>query len=680
MNARAVERSLRVLAVDDQPGSLRPIRDLLEASGQFEVAEATSLAEALERSATQPFDAVVLDLGLPDSAGLDTFHRFQAQAARSDLPVVVVTGLDDDDLALEAVRAGAQDYLVKGRFDPGSLDRVVRHAIERKRSAVALRTSEARLARAQRIARLGHWEWDAKRERLEWSDEIWAIFGLPRDTQLTFEGIVARIHPEDRARNQAFVDGLLAGSDRGELDFRVLKPDGSVAHVRQYAEVNRDQDGAPRSIVGTMQDITDRVRAQVERENLRAGLVQSDRLASMGMLAAGVAHELNNPLAYVLYNLESLAGDHQRHLRQLAAARDALLESLGEEAARRALGAGFEVLDPALVDDMADRLRGALEGTRRIKAIAKVLGTFSRIEPDTVAPIDLRAAIESAVDIASNEIKYRARVITDFGATSSVMASDGQMSQVFLNLLVSAAHSIDEGHVERNEIRVRTWQEGGEVCAEVRDTGCGISSESLGHVFDPYSTSQAVGAGSGLGLSIARNIVTSFGGTIGVASEVGHGTSFVIRLPAASSATAAGPAAASGQVPPERRRGRILVIDDEAGIRKILCRILKNHELVEADSGGRGLEILAEDQGFDVVICDLMMPRVSGVDVHRWLAREHPALAAKVVFVTGGAFTPNAREYLKTVDNPRVEKPFDAAALAAMVDERVAASKALVTP
>jgi CheY-like chemotaxis protein len=198
--------------------------------------------------------------------------------------------------------------------------------------------------------------------------------------------------------------------------------------------------------------------------------------------------------------------------------------------------------------------------------------------------------------------------------------------------------------------------------------------ENLQRIFEPFFTTKPVGIGSGLGLNIVRNIITAYGGTITVTSEIGKGTRFLVTLPAAK-VEAAGPETITDERKTAGASGRVLIIDDEPGIRRALKRLLRRHEVVEAATGEQGREVLAKDQGFDVILCDMMMPGVSGIDVHKWLIQHHPQLARKVVFVTGGAFTPNARDYLEKVDNLRIEKPFDATNLIKMVAEWVAASR-----
>jgi CheY-like chemotaxis protein len=290
----------------------------------------------------------------------------------------------------------------------------------------------------------------------------------------------------------------------------------------------------------------------------------------------------------------------------------------------------------------------------------------------------LRHVAEQAITLAFNEIKYRARLVKDLGPVPMVLGSDGKLAQVFLNLLINAAHAIGEGHVEENQIQVRTWAEGDHVFAEVSDTGQGIAPEHQARVFEPFFTTKGVGVGTGLGLSICKNIVSGFGGEISFSSEIGKGTRFLIRLPRVSDAWESRDQGAREQAPVRAGiLGRILVVDDEAGIRGAFVRLLgRDHEVVAVSSGVEAQALLAEDRRFDLIFCDLMMPRMSGMELHAWLAGCDPGLAEQVVFVTGGAFTPGAAEYLRTVGNLRMEKPFDAATFRKAAEELIRAARA----
>ena len=454
------------------------------------------------------------------------------------------------------------------------------------------------------------------------------------------------------------------------LELEQATKDGSTIWTEVNASFLRDGHGRPVGIMGVSRDVT-------EKRRLQTGLSQADRLANMGMLAAGVAHEINNPLSYVLYNLETLALDLPRIADDLAACRAGLVERFGQEAIDELLRERACSLRPELLADLMEQLREALTGTDRIRAIVRGLGTFSRVEKSDVSPIDVRQSVEHAVNMARNEIRYRARLVTDLGITPPIMGSDGKIAQVVLNLLVNAAQAIGEGDVARNEISVRTWAEDGGVLIEVADTGAGIPKESMEQIFEPFFTTKPVGVGSGLGLSICRKIVEDFGGEIRVASAVGTGTRFTIRFPAvvAPDEDVAAALRRASSAPPEAR-GRILVVDDEAGIRKAMTRILgSKHEIVTAASGEEAQKILAEDQAFDVVFLDVMMPNVTGIDVHAWLAARSPDLARKVVFFTGGTFTTRANEYLSKVSNQRFEKPFEVAKLMKRVAELVREAK-----
>jgi CheY-like chemotaxis protein/anti-sigma regulatory factor (Ser/Thr protein kinase) len=343
----------------------------------------------------------------------------------------------------------------------------------------------------------------------------------------------------------------------------------------------------------------------------------------------------------------------------------------------RVVGAGAEILQPAALKDLGERAREALDGAQRIRTISRAIGTFSRVESNERFRVDLNYAIECATTMAMTEIKFRAKLALDFAQLPRIWASEGKLSQVFLNLLINAAHAIDEGDVPHNRIQVRTWAQGEDVFAEVTDTGKGISEENLARIFEPFFTTKPVGVGSGLGLPICRNIIGDFGGDIRVESDLGHGTRFTVRLPIARGASQSPPAPPAIVVKEVSIvRGRILVVDDEPAILSMLAKLLGvEHELVSANSGQAARAILERDQAFDVILCDLMMAGMTGMDLHGWLATEHASLAARVVFLTGGAFTRQASDYLARVDNLRVEKPYERTKLRRLIRELVAAAR-----
>ena len=234
--------------------------------------------------------------------------------------------------------------------------------------------------------------------------------------------------------------------------------------------------------------------------------------------------------------------------------------------------------------------------------------------------------------------------------------------------------------MDKHRITLRTWAEKDLVCAEVVDDGPGIPPENLDHIFDPFFYPPDTHQGAGLGLAICQNIVTAFGGSIQVESPPGQGTRFLLRFPALSAAPeekgpreTPEPASAS---PASPVRGRSLVVDDEDGILTLLKGVLgPAHEVVCVASGKEGQALLAQDASFDLILCDLMMPEVTGMALHHWITQRHPALAGKVIFMTGGVFTSQASEYVASAGVPVLDKPFKKDALRKRVAELVQAAR-----
>ncbi len=404
----------------------------------------------------------------------------------------------------------------------------------------------------------------------------------------------------------------------------------------------------------------------MDRQRLLHKMALSDRLASTGMLAAGVAHEINNPLTFVLYHLDALEKELFSMTRKPVEKEKDL--SMDENP-------DIPMPNPVALERLADMAHDARVGTKRIQEISKSLSTFSMVDFKKKSPVDLVRAVEHAVTLVYNQIKYRARIVKEFQQLPLVMASEGHLSQVVVNLLVNAAQAIDEGDVEHNEIKIRTWTENYHVFLEVSDTGKGISPRDRLRIFEPFYTTKPIGVGSGLGLSICRNIITGYGGEISVSSKEGKGTSFLVSLPCRNiDAEHSGSSGLSEKLD-DSVRGRVLVVDDEQQVRSIMSRILSRYHAVEiASSGAQALELLKKDQNFDVVLCDMMMPSVSGMDIHEWLSSEYPDLAKRMVFVTGGAFAPDAREYLERVETRQLSKPFSSKDLLTMVSSVIGSS------
>jgi two-component system cell cycle sensor histidine kinase/response regulator CckA len=414
--------------------------------------------------------------------------------------------------------------------------------------------------------------------------------------------------------------------------------DGTVAVV-EVAEHGIDLDGEEGTLL-IARDITERKRAQME-------LVQSTRLASVGTLAAGVAHEINNPLTYVISNLDLVVEDLQRLRNVIPAGR---LASLVE---------------------MTDDARAGAESVRKIVRGLKI---FSRADDERRVTFDVTDALDVSINMAQNEIRHRARLVKDYGAVPKVSADEGRVGQVFINLLVNAAQAIPEGNVDANEIRVSTRTDAaGRAVIEVRDTGGGIPPEILERIFDPFFTTKPIGIGTGLGLSICHGLVTELGGELHVESKVGVGTTFRITLPPSTETKDETPEPIAVDGPMTARR--VLVVDDDAGVAEAVRRVLAaEHHVTVVHDGRSALDLVIAGESFDIILCDLMMPSMTGMQFHAELAALAPALTEHVVFISGGAFSPGAGAFLEAVPNQRLDKPFDFRALRVLVREFMPAS------
>ena len=368
-----------------------------------------------------------------------------------------------------------------------------------------------------------------------------------------------------------------------------------------------------------------RLRSEItRREELQSRLVHSERLNSMGSLAAGVAHEINNPLTYVLGNVEMARSE----LEQVA-------------------GTAF----------LQRMLSEAIDGTLRVRQLVRDLNTFARRQPRGIERIDVHALVRRAAKMAGNEIRPRAELVFELEEIPDVWGDESRLFQIVLNLLTNAAHAIPEGAADQHRITLRTLADNDEVWLEVADTGKGIPQEQLGKIFEPFFTTKPVGRGTGLGLSICNSIVESMQGRIEVESTVGTGTTVRVILPQPADTPqprARGERANMPNVRPVIRSLRVLVIDDEDAIRTMLRTALPEHQVVEAKDGAQAIEVLQSER-FDVVLCDLVMPRQTGADVHRFL--QHAECETEFVLMTGGDFTDAARQFLAAYNGPQLEKP-----------------------
>ena len=545
-------------------------------------------------------------------------------------------------------------------------------AISRVRTQAALQEGEEIYRTLVETAPDGIALLDHRGRVIKANERVAQMHGYEDPGQLTGITGTDLVAPVDRARAQANLEQVREQEGPSTEEYKFIRRDGTTYPGEATVARVPPTAGALDHYMIVMRDISRRIQVQ-------ANLAQSDRMASVGMLAAGVAHEINNPLAYVLLNVESLSEEIPRLTGVVQRLRRALSEAGGAEALAEALGDDQAVTSQEVLSDLLDQAQEAAEGARRVRNIVRDLKTFSSDPDDAPLPLSLNQAMDSAINMAFNEIKYRARLVKDYAKLPEVLFNEGQISQVFLNRLVNAAHSIDEGDVANNEIRVSTRVDGEFVEVEVRDTGRGIPRAQLDRVFEPFFTSKPVGLGTGLGLTICHNIVTAAGGTIAVDSERGDGATFLVRLPLRKPEEIRPVSGPYDPVTgPDAARCQILVVDNEPIIASTVRRLLKQeHDVTVVLSGAEARSLLEGGAQFDIILCDLMMPEVTGMDLHEWATAQRPELVPRMVFMTGGVFTPRSRDFTRSTNNPTLLKPFEPDELRALVQRLQAKFAAL---
>jgi len=461
-----------------------------------------------------------------------------------------------------------------------------------------------------------------------------AILGEPLDRTMGSH-ISPLVPAADRERFQALIAAGALGRSEGE--FWLQAPGASAPVLVRLAVVKLTMEGAQTHCV-VVTDLTEQRRESAaiaaERAQMQTRLLLADRMSSLGTLAAGVAHEINNPLAYLITSLELI----RKRLPELAGP--------------------ARTLDNETAEWLRHQLDRAHEGAERVRLIVRGLKGFSRADDETMGIVDPRRVLDTSITLVSNEIRHRARLVKDYDTLPAVWANEARLGQVFLNLLINATQAIPAGATADNEIRVSGHTDSeGRAVIEVHDTGTGIEPAHLALVFDPFFTTKPLNEGTGLGLALCHAIVGSLDGQITVKTEPGGGSIFRVVLPGAGSAAPTSvPAAALA--PATDPRGRLLFIDDEADLCEAIKEALEpSHDVIAITDVRAALELLASGQHFDLILCDMRMPEMTGLDFHTRLEADDAGQASRVVLMTGG-FTRRPGDPPIVLPRPLLEKPF----------------------
>jgi DNA-binding response OmpR family regulator len=642
----AGSRHATILVIDDSVTFRRALADALSADG-YRVLEAGTGEEGLHLAGSARPQAIVVDGIMPGMSGAEVVRQVRLDVALRHVPCMLLTASGDRQDELMALGSGADVFARKDEAIPVILARLAAMlrtsaGTEDGGTASLLGPKKILLASDDRDVHDGLGG-DLRRDGYDVvhahsETAVLDLLGVQRvdcillDVRLCgadaevmcrrlkeAEGLhgIPLVLVADGGDQAAMIRCLAAGAD----DYLEHRRDGAVVRARVMAQIRRR-------------------RFEDEQQRHREQLMVSDRLASVGMLAAGVAHEINNPLAAIIVNLDLALRDVRR---------------LGES---------------PLAASLMEGLTDAQEAAERLKHIVGDLRIFSRSRTEATEPIDILSVLESTMRLAWTEIRHRATLVRRLRPVPLVLGSESRLGQVFLNLLINAAQAIPEGRADQHEIRVTTGTDSyGRIVVDVQDTGAGMSPMVMKQLFTPFFTTKPVGTGTGLGLSICQRIVSGLGGEIVVESEPGKGSTFRVLLP---------PVAADVDLDDDevetpmafRRRGRLLVIDDEPAILNALCRALQADHQVEATVSAReALTWIREGRRFDVILCDVMMPAMTGMDFYHAVAAADTGQAERMIFLTGGVFSAPARTFLESIPNACLDKPFDIVRLTALIDD-----------
>lgn len=449
--------------------------------------------------------------------------------------------------------------------------------------------------------------------------------------------------PEAGLQDQMY-DDLLQTGRCVNADTVLVRRSGAtfIADMMQNVFESRGQ----MLVVMIIRDVSER-RAQQEK------IERSERLAAVGEVAAGVVHEINNPAAFMLMNTD-VAEQQLAAVKTLTENIAMFAETLSDPTQKKALHA---ILAQAPdIASMQELQRDNRKGIERIQLVTRDLRFFTRAQEPVVIEVDLNDSVQVSIRMLRNELRHHAQLQLALEADlPTIAARRGKLGQVATNLLMNAAQAITEGSASSNHIRVTTRSSDTELIFTVEDSGIGMDAQTLARIFEPFFTTKGPEQGTGLGLALCASIVEAHGGTIDVESTLGVGTMFRVRLPHDTGLSLSN--TRSPRAVPLVKGRRILVIDDDLGMVRAYRRMFRSHDATVTSSGTEALDILRTDEDFDVILCDMMMPEVDGPQFFDMLRMRSPHLVERIVFCTGGAFSPRARAFINRIDNEVLEKP-----------------------
>jgi two-component system cell cycle sensor histidine kinase/response regulator CckA len=657
MNPRPAiaERPACILIVDDEPPNRALLEVMLTPEG-FHLRTAASGEEALEMVAVQPPDLILLDIMMPGMDGYQVAGLIKGNFATKNIPIIMVTALNDRDARLLGLNAGAEDFLTKP-VDRAELCVRVRNLLRLKaygdyhdkysqllEAEVCSRTAD--LVESERLYRstfdaapvgIVHVGLDGQWLRV--NQRLCDLLGYSPG-ELQSPAVQDRVRSEDVAGEAESLRQMAGGTlDRHVVDEkRYRRRDGTFMWARVNMSVHRDADGQSQHFISLIEDIT-------ERRALEAQVRQANKMDAIGRLASGVAHDFNNLLTVILGFAELMAAD------------------------------------AAMADKNTNELSEIIKAAQRATGLTKQLLAFSRQQVLHAAPLDVNELITEMTGMLGRLIGEHIEIAMALAPGLSLALADrSQLEQVVMNLVVNARDAMPDGgsvtietadvELENSSFHEESIMHGQYVMLAITDTGGGMSKETLRRLFEPFFTTKQTGTGTGLGLSTTYGIVKQSKGYIWVYSESGRGTTFKVYLPRTNRDVVLQTCSPVAATPVKRASETVLLVEDEVGVRRLAKRILDDagYRVLEATDGDEADRLFAQHtDSIDLLVTDVIMPGCGGPELLSRLQLRAPGL--RVLYMSGYTEQSVAHRAGIARGLPFLQKPFTAAQLVRQVRE-----------
>ncbi|MES2216954.1 MAG: response regulator [Pseudomonadota bacterium] len=615
-----------ILVVEDEAITAMDIQHRLEKLGYKATATIASGEEAIVLAGTIHPSLILMDIVLKGK--MDGTDAAQQITGLYNIPIIFLTAYNDEDTFDRARLSGPYGYLTKP-FETRDLHNAIELALFKHSTEAKMVAAQKRYRSIMENASCGIFVFDHNGIISDINKKTEVIFGSDREN-IIGKNFKDFIETSNKIYAGVQLQKLLVEKTIGPYEEHIQNPNGDIRDI-EFTAIYVDE-GDEKFMFSILNDIT-------EAKKLRSQTLLADKLATVGVLAAGIIHEINNPMTWILNNLDYL----RMKVKLLKA---------GEE-------------DPVeLLPKLEEVISETRQGAERITEIVRELKGFGRIDDEDVTLFNVHDTLNFAINMAQPQYKNHARLEAEFADDlPQVFLSNNQLQQVFLNLILNASQAMDMDNINSNLIKIKTRVQKNRIRIDIIDTGKGIEPHDLAKIFEPFFTTKPAGIGTGIGLSICYDIIHSLGGEIKVESIVGKGSTFSVYLPYQLTI------APSTDVIGSFKHKKILVIDDEPMILSAIKQALEQYHEVTTCNARSALKLLTKaDNNFEVIVTDIHMPDVNGMDLYQFVDRNNHNLIKHMIFMTANRDSPKTKEFLKSVNNPCLEKPFTPDQLLQVID------------